>query len=428
MAASPDTSGRKNMLLLIQLRWMAVAGQIVTIVVVQFGLGIPLPLVPMGAVLGALVMFNIVSRIWLHNRSEVDNKQLLLELMVDVAALTAQLFLSGGAANPFTFLYLLQVTLAVVLLDTLSAWAVVALTCACFILLTGVSAPLQLPSGGIESLFTLHIAGMLLCFIVDAALLALFTTRITRNLRERDTYLAALREHAVEEDHIVRMGLLASGAAHELGTPLASLSVILGDWRHMPKLMNDPEIAQEIFEMQASLARCKTIVTGILMSAGEARGEQPAVTSVGAFLRKVVDEWRRARSATTLFFENAITEDIQIVVDTTLEQVVFNVLDNAYEVSPDRVHLSAYRNGPMLVLRITDAGPGFPQEMLAQFGKPYQSSKGRPGGGLGLFLVVNVVRKLGGIVTARNQPEGGAVVKIELPLKTLMINGGQRAA
>ena len=75
---------------------------------------------------------------------------------------------------------------------------------------------------------------MLVCFVLDAALLVVFVTRINRNLRERDAQLADLRQHAAEEDHIVRMGLLASGAAHELGTPLASLSVILGDWRRMP--------------------------------------------------------------------------------------------------------------------------------------------------------------------------------------------------
>ena len=75
----------------------------------------------------------------------------------------------------------------------------------------------------------------------------------------------------------------------------------------------------------------------------------------------------------------------------------------------------------MLLLRITDAGPGFAPEMLAQLGRPYNSSKGRAGGGLGLFLVVNVVRKLGGTVVAANRPKGGAVVTIELPLETLAI-------
>jgi len=103
--------------------------------------------------------------------------------------------------------------------------------------------------------------------------------------------------------------------------------------------------------------------------------------------------------------------------------VIFNVLDNAYEVSRDWVELVAEREDDNLVLSISDRGAGFAPEMLAQLGKPYQSSKGRTGGGLGLFLVVNVVRKLGGTVTAKNHRKRGATVRLTLPLATLAIGG-----
>ncbi len=98
--------------------------------------------------------------------------------------------------------------------------------------------------------------------------------------------LAALRQRAAEEEHIVRMGLLASGAAHELGTPLATLSVILGDWLRMPAFADDAELRAEIGEMQAQLQRCKSIVSGILLSAGEARGEAPAGDRPARILRR----------------------------------------------------------------------------------------------------------------------------------------------
>ena len=88
----------------------------------------------------------------------------------------------------------------------------------------------------------------------------------------------------------------------------------------------------------------------------------------------------------------------------------------------DWVGLDAAHDGDALTLTVTDVGPGFAPEMLAQFGKPYQSSKGRPGGGLGLFLVVNVARTLGGSVAARNRPEGGAVVTLTLPLAAITLD------
>jgi len=419
--APNDTTNLKNMSLLIQLRWIAAIGQIVTIAVAHFVLGIDLPLARMAVVLGALSTFNLASLVWLRNRTDVSNRALLIALTLDVAALTTQLYLSGGATNPFTALYLLQITLAAVLLDAVSIWAIVALACGSFIALTRFNLPLDLTHHQTGDLFALHIAGMLVCFALDAALLVVFVTRINRNLRNRDARLAALKQRAAEEDHIVRMGLLASGAAHELGTPLAQVSVILSDWRRIPEIRANPELTEDIEAMQSAVQRCKSIVTGILMSAGEARGEAPAVTTVDDFLSDIVDSWRAGRSTATLHYVNAFGSNLPIVSDSTLKQIVFNLLDNAFEASPQWIQLTAEHVADTLVLRVMDAGPGFPPDMLAELGKPYRSTKGRLGGGLGLFLVVNVVRKLGGSVSAHNRPDGGAVVELILPLEMLKI-------
>jgi two-component system sensor histidine kinase RegB len=425
--SSADGANRKNMLLLIQLRWVAVIGQIVTIAVVRIAMGIDLPLALMAVVLGGQVTLNLASLAWLRGRETVGRHGLLMTLLLDVAALTAQLWLSGGASNPFTSLYLLQVTIGAVLLDVWSAWVVVALACASFVGLIASGRPLVLPGRDPQTMLSLHIDGMLICFVVDAALLVVFVTRMARNLRERDARLAALRQHAAEEDHVVRMGLLATGAAHELGTPLASLAVILGDWRRMPAVTANPEMNQELQEMQAAVLRCKTIVTDILMSSGEARGEAPAVMPIKAFLDGLVEEWRAARPVTVLSYKNLFREDLAIISDSALKQVIFNVLDNAFEASPAWIGFTAERRGGEIVLRVDDAGPGFTPQMLAQFGKPYRSSKGRPGGGLGLFLLVNVARKLGGSAQPRNRADGGASVTVNLPLAALVAGPGRHA-
>jgi two-component system sensor histidine kinase RegB len=381
-------------------------------------MGVALPLALMAVVLGGQVALNLATLAWLLGREVVGRHGLLMMLLLDVAALTAQLWLSGGATNPFTSLYLLQVTIGAVLLDVWSAWVVAALACAGFVGLTVSSRPLVLPAHG--SMSPPYIGGMLVCFLVDAILLVVFVTRMARNLRERDARLAALKQHAAEEDHVVRMGLLATGAAHELGTPLASLAVILGDWRRMPAVTANLEMKQELEEMQAAVLRCKTIVTEILMSSGEARGEAPTVMPIQAFLDDLVGEWRAACPATVLSYKNLFKEDVAIISDSALKQVIFNVLDNAFEASPAWIGFTAERSGGEIVLRVDDAGPGFTPEMLAQFGKPYRSSKGRPGGGLGLFLLVNVARKLGGSARARNRPGGGASVTVNLPLAALV--------
>ena len=130
-------------------------------------------------------------------------------------------------------------------------------------------------------------------------------------------------------------------------------------------------------------------------------------------------DWRRGRTVATFVNENRIARDVAVVSDSTFKQMIWNVLDNALEASPDWVGMVATEKGGMLTLDVTDRGPGFAPDMLANFGTPYQSTKGRPGGGLGLFLVVNVARTLGGTVQAFNGDQGGAVVRVCLPLAAI---------
>jgi two-component system sensor histidine kinase RegB len=407
---------------LVQLRWIAVVGQIVTIVVVDFGFSIHLPLHQMFIVLVCLAAFNIGSMLRWRAHHEVTNGELFFALLVDVATLTWQLYLSGGATNPFVFLYLLQVILGAVLLRSWTEWSMVVITAVCFTGLTVFYRPLNLPGNYYGTLFSPYMEGMLICFILNAALLVIFITRINRNLRARDARLADLRERAAEEEHIVRMGLLASGAAHELGTPLSTVSVILGDWRRMPAIASDPQFVEEIDEMQAQLQRCKTIVSGILLSAGEARGEEPVATSLRAFLDGLVSEWRETRPIAQFKYDYRFGGDPRIVSDSAIKQMIHNVLDNALEASPKWVGLEVTREGDAVKLVVSDTGPGFRPEILAQVGKPYVSSKGRPGAGLGLFLVSNVARTLHGTVSAHNRPEGGAVVTLTLPLESITLD------
>jgi two-component system sensor histidine kinase RegB len=420
--APVDQAGRKNLLLLIQLRWFAVAGQVLSILVVRYGFGSDLPLEPMAGVIAALVALNLVSLVRLRRRKRVTNVELFASLVFDVVALTAQLHLSGGADNPFAPLYLLQVTVGAVLLEAWSTGVLVALAILCFTALTRFYRPLDLLALDGTGLVDPQTLGMLICFVLNAVLLVVFVTRINRNARERDERLAFLRQRAVEEDHIVRMGLLASGAAHELGTPLSTLSIILGDWRRMPELTADPEIASEIDAMRAEVARCKSIVTGVLLAAGETRGESAAVTTLLAFLDGLAADWRATRPQAGLVYENRVETDLSIVAESTLRQGVFNVLDNAFEVSPHRIAFTASREGNTLVLEVADEGPGFSPDILAEVGRPYRSTKDRRAGGLGLFLVFNVVRKLGGTAEAGNRPAGGARIEMRLPLASLVID------
>jgi two-component system sensor histidine kinase RegB len=339
-----NPAGHQNMLLLIQLRWLAVLGQVSTIafVVLVFDLHLPLP--HMLEVLSCLIAFNIASHLRWHERRIATNAELFLALLVDVAVLTFQLYLSGGITNPFAFLYLMQIILSAVLLKPWSSWAIVGVTMVCLAGLALFSEPLALPPDHNAGLLSLYVEGTLICFLLNAGLMVFFITRISSNLRAGDALLADLRQRAAEEDHIVRMGLLASGAAHELGTPLATVSVILGDWKRMPEISQRQDMLDDIAEMEAQLQRCKSIVSGVLLSAGQARGESSIKTTLNTFLDSVAEDWRKTRPVEVFQYRNLIEQDVPVAFDSAIKQMLGNVLDNAFEVSPHWLALEVRRS------------------------------------------------------------------------------------
>jgi two-component system sensor histidine kinase RegB len=204
--------------------------------------------------------------------------------------------------------------------------------------------------------------------------------------------------------------------------------VILGDWRRTDAIARDPDLVREVEEMQAEVQRCKAIVTSILLSSGDARGEQSAATTVRRLFDRVTADWAAARDFRHMRYRDQFGADVPIVSDVVLQQAVFNLLDNAAEVSPGDIEITLSRRDDTLLLLVRDKGPGFPAEQLANLGKPYNSSKSELGRGLGLFLVGNVARTLGGTFAARNLAEAGtgAEVLLRLPLAAISL-GDERA-
>jgi two-component system, sensor histidine kinase RegB len=412
--APPGNAAAENMRQLTQLRWMAVAGQTLTILFVHFALGVPLPLFQMLSVALVLAAANFAARITLpHHR--VRSSEVMAALLLDMGALTLQLYFSGGATNPFAPLYLLQVALGAILLPSTGIVVLVIAAGLSYALLTVSYVPLALPQGLIADAADLFAIGRWIGFVLVAVLLVLFVTRISRNLNVHALRVADLRQDAAEEDGIVRMGLFASGAAHELGTPLGTLSVILADWRRVPSIAADPELAADVEAMQSEVQRCKAIVSDILHSAGQPRGEAMQSQAAEPFLDSVAAAWHATHAQVPLDYTPGSAGDVVIAADEALRQAVWNLLDNAAEASPVGVRLRAKIEENLFSIAVSDWGEGFTPDALAKVGKLYQSTKGA-GHGVGLFLAANVARRLGGRLEARNRAMAGAEVRILLPL------------
>jgi len=420
---------RQNMQVLVQLRWLAVVGQVIAISLAQHALGIDLPLPAMALVLLALVLLNLASIVWWRShRRPIGAHHLFAALLTDVLALAVQLYLSGGVGNPFIFLFLLQGILGAVILRGHHAWCLVVTIWLCALALAWVHQPLP----AALNVPPLYAMGVLISLALTTVLLVVFLRRIVTNVRRRDARWAAMRQRASEEEHIVRMGLLATGAAHELGTPLATMSVILGDWQHIPALAANADWRAELHDMQQQLLRCKAIVSGVLLSAGEARADAPRSVQLGVFIEEVIAHWRTRHHVQ--HFDYALDgADFSMISDTALRQMVGNVLDNAAEASPAWVALHLRVKGGFLSIAVRDRGAGFAAHALRQWQqRPLPGNNGltstkngagsaRPGRGLGLFLTRKVAQALGGSVQLRNTPTGGAEVQIRLPLSALQM-------
>lgn len=416
---------RRNLRVLAALRAAAFVAQVAAIYVTYGVLDIVLPVMAMLAAAAVLVVFNVWCLYRLRSPKPVQVTDLFIGLVVDIGVLTAQLAFSGGTANPFVSFYMLPVIIGAMMLSARLAWIVYGLTLVGYVGVAIAALNTRMPvMAGMDmplvSRFNLHMNGMMLGYAVSAGLLVFIVTRIRDNLAARDHELDAARTRALQEEHIVRLGLLAAGAAHELGTPLTTLSVILNDLESLPLPKRKGELAADIATMQAQVQRCKGIVSGILASTGRTRGEGGERRPLDAFIADICDGWQTANPSARL--EHSITTgDVAVLADKVIAQAVVNLLDNGREAGSGSLALDARIDGGDIVIAVSDDGPGFDAAVASQIGNPYVSTKGADGRGLGLFLAANTLRVLGGRLETENLISG-ACVRLRLPLAAIEVS------
>ncbi|NBZ87744.1 ATP-binding protein [Stagnihabitans tardus] len=412
-AASPN---RQNLALLVRLRWAAIGGQAVTILVAETVLGIVLPLVAMLAVILALILVNLAAG-WRSRRpGEVTVRRLVAEVWADVLALALLLYLSGGAANPFLGLFVLQDIVALLILPVRAAAATFVLTLVAGVVLLGFGEPLALPgwAEGVPGYGNPYLVASYLSFAISGGLTLWFMLGVRRNLARRDAQLAAARQQIDEETLLIRMGLMASTAAHDLGTPLTNLAVILDDWEDLG-LPEEEELSRQVNLMQEAVATCRETISGLLRQAGQARLEEGRGEDALAFVTEVARGWERRNRGCVISLEDKRTRASRLLADVLLARALVNLMDNAAEAGAGQITLTVSGHPARVVLVISDDGPGFPEALLAGGPVAGQSGNPEPGRGLGLILVQSVVRRLGGTVRFGRAEGGGARVEIDLP-------------
>lgn len=394
------------------LRWWLLTAVAIAVSSAPTLLDLVLPQLSMFAVVALMAGFNGYLGWRARSNEPVGASELCGQLCVDLAALAILLYLSGGAANPLISLLLVPVAVAAFSLPGTLTAAIALIAIGLYSLLMWQFLPL--PVADAERAARLHLTGMWLSFVVSATMIAWFVARMTASIRERDSRLAAAREQAMRDAGVVALGAMAAGAAHELGTPLATIAVVVGELER--EVFENAEIRADLALVREQLGICKGIISSMAERAGTLRPEQLQVQDAGAWLQGVCTRWQamrpRASSRLALAGDTRVSP---IVTEATLEQALLNLLNNAADASDAEIEIELVRGEANVTIGIRDGGPGFPVEVLRQAGRiPVSSRHG--GAGIGLLLAFSAIERLGGRMVLDNPATGGGRVSIELPV------------
>ncbi len=405
-----------NLRRLVTLRAIAITGQLLAVWTAVVPLNMPLLLQPLVMILAGMALANVLTGLRLRRPWPVHDTELFAHLLLDVFAFTGLLYFAGGSTNPFAPLYLLPITLAAAALPRAHVWSMVAVTAACYSALLFFYVPLPGAHAMHDDAFQLHVAGMWTGFLLSAGLIAWFAARMNATLRERDRLAAEMREQALRHERVLALGTLAAGAAHELGTPLSTLAVLLKDAR-----ADEPLGERKIGVLRDQVGRCKEILSSLTAQAGAARAEGGKSVALDGWLREILDKWRAMRPEVSVQEDLAGDEPVpQVFAEQTLSQAITSILNNAADASPRLIELSARWPGDTLTVEIADRGPGLAPGLSGQLGASPVTTKDE-GLGLGLFLARTTVQRLGGDLTIASRKGGGTVCRLTLPLAALRV-------
>lgn len=395
---------------IVRLRFGAAVGQCIVILLATYALHINLPLAPLFAIVGLELLSNLLCVYWLQRRQPLSDRAVVGIMAFDILMLTGLLAMSGGAHNPFNFLYLVYIALAAVVLSPRWTWMLVGLSAACFGVLFW--QPVALPGPDLHGGFMeLHLRGMGVAFLVAAIFIVYFVRRVTTALAEREA--ALVRTH-----RLASLATLAAGAAHELATPLGSIAVVTKELeRAYEHATANPRLKEDIGLVRSQVARCRDILQRMSLQAGVAPGEGLQRLPIADFIQEAILLPPQAERIAVEVAPELNEQDIQLPKQA-LAQALRAVVNNALDASQadQSVHVRAKRTADQLHLEVQDTGPGIPPDTLAHLGEPFFTTKGPGDGmGLGLFLTRSVLEQLGGTLTVASTVGQGTTVTLALP-------------
>jgi two-component system sensor histidine kinase RegB len=407
---------------LVRLRWLAVIGQTITVLVVHFGLDFELPIWACLAAIMLAAWLNVALKVRFRQTQWLEPERAAWLLAFDIAQLGVLLFLTGGLENPFSFLLLGPVLISATALPPRLTLILAVFTVLCASGLVFAHYPLPWAREDPLDLPDIYVIGVWLSILLAIGFIGVYTWQIAEEARQLSDALAATELVLAREQHLTQLDGLAAAAAHELGTPLATITVIA---KELERALDPGSAhAEDVRLLREQAHRCREILSKITELG--ASGAPFDRTPISALIEEVVAPHRN--------FGVAI--GVTLPPDRSVEPVgarnpailygLGNLLENAVDFARERVEVTALWSGDDVAVTIMDDGPGFAPEIMDRIGEPYvthrksaqRSGKGdaedRYGLGLGFFIAKTLLERSGARLALENQrqPGRGAIVRV----------------
>ena len=400
------------------IRWVAIGGQVLALLVVHFGFGFPVPLAAAFSVVGASLLLNLIVMSGHPTPVRLGERAAAAFLAFDIMQLAALLYLTGGLENPFSFLLLAPVAVSATILSIRSTFALCVLSVASITLLAVRHYPLPWAEGGF-SVPQVYVLGTWVALAVGIVFFAIYTWRVAEEARRMANALTASQLALAREQQFAALGGLAAAAAHELGSPLGTIAVVSGEIaRDLPA---DSPIFEDVRLLISETARCRDILAELSDRSddGEDRSSPFALLPFHALVQVAAD--RHHQDHVTFSFEEMPIRDDNdkgaepvVVRSPEIIHGIGNIIQNAVQFARSTVYISSGWDAESIRVSIRDDGPGFPPGVLEHVGEPYISSRTNSAGhmGLGIFIARTLLQRSGAGVAFENDRAGGARVDI----------------
>ena len=408
-------------------RWIALIGQIITISLVHFILKFPLPLAACFIVVGTSAIVGIWQSVYTHLHKRLSRHVVFMLLVFDTVQLGILIYLTGGIINPFAIMLLAPVTVSATVLPRKYTMILACLVVVMATILAFYHNPL--PWGDATFIIPdLYAGGLWTALVLTTLFVAAYTGIIARNSRQLARGLTEARLTMAREQQMVALGSLATAAAHKLGSPLNTITLIAHDLSQVDAKTDLKLLREDIDALKTETERCRLILAELNEDAIKLGQEIDDPIPIKAMIESLVNErFEDSSQFINVILDQDQTDDELLVIRRPeLLHPVETIVDNAVQFAVSEVDIIIRYDEDSLSLEINDDGPGVQSSVLNQMGDPYNSSRtGKDGHmGLGIFIATTMVEQVGGKLLITNIKQAGASTNITYPRQEIESKSG----